>query len=99
MPFSALERNEPRRDGETRAARRGARAVRCGLRVGASGRDGRSSELTRLFDAISVRSPRAVADIAARSGLSLDAVRGLLGVLELEGQAAERERGWVRVAG
>ena len=59
----------------------------------------RSPELTRLFDSISVRSPRNVADIAARAGLSLDAVRALLGALELEGEVAERERGWVRVAG
>ena len=57
----------------------------------------RSPELTRLFDAISVRSPRAVADIAARAGLSLEAVRSLLGALELQGDVAERERGWVRV--
>jgi DNA processing protein len=59
--------------------------------------DERSSDRTRLFDAISVRSPRHVADIAARAGLSLDAVRALLGALELEGEVAERERGWVRV--
>jgi len=58
-----------------------------------------SPERTRLFDAISVRSPRHVADIAARSGLSIDAVRALLGALELEGEVAERERGWVRVVG
>jgi DNA processing protein len=59
----------------------------------------RSPELTRLFDAISVRSPRPVADIAARAGLSLDAVRALLGALELDGEVAEREKGWVRVVG
>ncbi|WP_411701390.1 DNA-processing protein DprA [Conyzicola sp.] len=59
--------------------------------------DDRSPDRTRLFDAISVRSPRHVADIAARAGLSLDAVRSLLGALELEGEVAERERGWVRV--
>jgi DNA processing protein len=61
--------------------------------------DDNSPDRTRLFDAISVRSPRHVADIAARSGLSLDAVRALLGALELEGEVAERERGWVRVVG
>jgi DNA processing protein len=59
--------------------------------------DDRSPERTRLFDAISVRSPRHVADIAARAGLSLEAVRSMLGALELEGEVAERERGWVRV--
>ena len=59
----------------------------------------RLPELTRLFDAISVRSPRPVADIAARAGLSLDAVRALLGALELDGEVAERQKGWVRVVG
>ena len=64
-----------------------------------AGAGDRSPELTRLFDAISVRSPRPVADIAARAGLSLDAVRALLGALELDGEVAERQKGWVRVVG
>jgi len=59
----------------------------------------RSLELTRLTDAMSARSPRAAADIAARSGLPLDTVRALLGRLELDGDVAERERGWVIVRG
>jgi DNA processing protein len=56
-----------------------------------------STDETRLFDALSVRSPRQAIDIAARSGLPLGAVRSLLGTLELEGRTMERERGWVRV--
>ncbi|MET4582054.1 DNA processing protein [Conyzicola nivalis] len=55
-----------------------------------------SSDLVRLYDALSSRSPRTAADIAARSGLSIAEVQGLLGALELEGEVAERERGWVR---
>ena len=54
-------------------------------------------ELVRLFDALSVRSPRTTADVATRAGLSIAVVRSLLGSLELEGAVAERERGWVRV--
>jgi DNA processing protein len=57
------------------------------------------SEVTRLLDALSVRSPRDVADLAARAGLSFDAVRALLGALELEGAVAEWERGWVKTPG
>jgi len=57
-----------------------------------------SSDLVRLYDALSSRSPRTAADIAARSGLSIAHVQGLLGTLELEGEVAQRERGWVRAA-
>ena len=57
-----------------------------------------SSDLVRLYDALSSRSPRTAADIAARSGLSIAQVQGLLGTLELEGEVAQRERGWVRAA-
>lgn len=56
-------------------------------------------EVTRLLDALSVRSPREISDVAARSGLSLASVRALLGTLELGGAAAERERGWVKTPG
>ncbi|GAB2450089.1 DNA processing protein [Conyzicola lurida] len=59
----------------------------------------RAADLTRLYDAMSVRSPRDAADIAVRSGLPLDRVRSLLGRLELDGDVVERERGWVMVPG
>ncbi len=55
-----------------------------------------SAERTRVVDALSARSPRAVGDIAARAGLSAAQVQSVLGLLELEGRAARRERGWVR---
>ena len=58
---------------------------------------GQTSDTTRLLDALSIRAPRDSADVAARSGLSLATVRGLLGRLALDGVAAERERGWVKV--
>jgi DNA processing protein len=56
----------------------------------------RSAEETRLLDAISQSSPREVKDIAARAGLSIAAVQGLLGALEIEERVIERERGWVK---
>lgn len=55
-----------------------------------------SSDVVRLFDAMSYTAPRAVSDIAARAGLSLGSVQSLLGTLELENRVTERERGWVR---
>jgi len=58
-----------------------------------------SPDTTRVIDALSTRSPRSIDDVAARAGLSVDAVRSVLGVLELEGRAADRERGWVAVSG
>ena len=55
----------------------------------------RTPETTRVIDALSSRSPRSTANVAARAGLSLAQVQSVLGVLELEGQAREREQGWV----
>jgi len=57
----------------------------------------RTSEQIRVFDALSVRAPRAPADIARRAGLSTSAVLGALGTLDLEGSVRERATGWVRV--
>jgi DNA processing protein len=54
-----------------------------------------SRERSRLFDAMSARSARPVADIAARAGMSSSEVQAMLGELELDGLVAERERGWV----
>ena len=56
----------------------------------------RTSDQVRVFDALSGRSPRTVADLARRAGLSGAAVRGALGGLDLDGAAQEREAGWVR---
>ncbi|MBK4346162.1 DNA-protecting protein DprA [Lacisediminihabitans sp. G11-30] len=55
-----------------------------------------TSDMVRVIDALSTRAPRASHDIAARAGLSVAAVRAVLGALELEGTVAERERGWLR---
>ena len=58
----------------------------------------RSSDQIRVFDALSARSPRTVHDIARRAGLSVAAVQGSLGALDLDGAARERETGWVRAS-
>ncbi|TFD62660.1 DNA-protecting protein DprA [Cryobacterium suzukii] len=58
----------------------------------------RTSDQVRVFDALSGRTPRTVADLSRRAGLSTSAVRGALGGLDLDGAAQEREAGWVRRA-
>src|SRR5690554_5133185 len=58
--------------------------------------EGATSEQVRVFDALSVRSPRTVNDVAARAGLSVQSVQAILGAAALEGAAALRERGWVK---
>lgn len=52
----------------------------------------------RLLDALAPRSARNVESLAAISGLAVDRVRSELGLLALEGLAAERAGGWVRGA-
>lgn len=59
---------------------------------------GRTSEETRVLDALSSRSPRDVDDVAQRCGLSVSGTQAALGALELEGAAELRERGWVRTS-
>ena len=61
--------------------------------------DAYTGERTRVLDALSLRSPRSTEDIAQRAGFSLDEAAALLGLLELEGRAERRERGWVGVGG
>lgn len=58
---------------------------------------GRSAEEIRVLDALSVASPRAAADVAARAGLPVDTVQSVLGLLELDALVAERPGGWVYV--
>ena len=55
-----------------------------------------SSDTVRVLDALSIRAPRIPEDVAARAGLSVAAVRAVLGTLELGGAVVERERGWLR---
>lgn len=57
---------------------------------------GRSSDETRILDALSARSPRDIDDVARRTGLAISSVRAVFGALELEGTVAQRERGWVK---
>lgn len=59
------------------------------------GRADSTSLRVRLTDALSPRAPRGVDDLAARSGMSIAEVQAELGLLELDGGAVERERGWV----
>lgn len=56
----------------------------------------RHPDATRLLDALSGRTARGTDDIARRSGLAPERVRGLLGTLELEGLAGRRRDGWVK---
>jgi len=66
---------------------------------GAPGRDGprqRSSEQVRVLDALAPRSARPIEDVAGRAGLSLAQVQSVLGTLELDGVAVERETGWIK---
>lgn len=48
----------------------------------------------RLLDALSGRVAVDAAELARRSGLSLDRVRALLGTLSLDGTVEQTERGW-----
>jgi DNA processing protein len=60
--------------------------------------EGRTSDQLRVLDALSRRSPRELADVARRAGMSTSSVLGALGALGLEGAARERDGGWVRAA-
>ena len=53
-------------------------------------------ESLRLCDALSMRAPRTPEDIARRSGLSVERVEALLGILALDGIAERMEGGWRR---
>ena len=48
----------------------------------------------RVIDALSTRSARTAADVAARAGLSISDVQSVLGLLELESRVVSRESGW-----
>lgn len=57
---------------------------------------GRTDDATRVLDALSVRTPRDLAEIARRSGLGADDAASLLGLLGLEGRVSGDDRGWRR---
>lgn len=71
----------------------------CGDELAAARSDHRSRpERTRLLDALTTRGAREVDELARRSGLSVDAVRSELGLLELDGVAVRDGRAWRRLA-
>ena len=48
----------------------------------------------RVLDALSARSARTTSDVARRTGMSMGATEGVLGLLALDGMAVEGEVGW-----
>ena len=56
-----------------------------------------SPETVRVLDALSARSPRELADVARRCGMTPSAVMGVLGGLEAVGHAKRHPHGWLRV--
>lgn len=57
-----------------------------------------SAESTRVADALSRGRARTVDELARRSGMAPGEVTAVLGLLQLEGRAAERAEGWVSTA-
>ncbi|SEC58080.1 DNA protecting protein DprA [Paramicrobacterium humi] len=57
----------------------------------------RDPDETRVLDALSSRRARATSDIAQRSGLPIERVRGVLGILDVLGEARESPEGWMSV--
>ena len=55
---------------------------------------GEDPDMIRLADALSNRVARTGDDLARRSGLDLDRVEALLGILELDGSAVRTAAGW-----
>jgi DNA processing protein len=53
-------------------------------------------EVTRVIDALSTRSPRLIADVARRAGMSVPEVMAVLGPLEVNGVAVRHAEGWLR---
>ena len=58
--------------------------------------DGLTSDERRVLDALGVRRPRTVLELAQRAGLGTDAVLGALGALDATGLARRLDDGWVR---
>jgi DNA processing protein len=53
-------------------------------------------EVVRVIDALSTRSPRLLADVARRAGMSVPEVMAVLGPLEVNGVAVRHAEGWLR---
>ncbi|MBM7830258.1 DNA processing protein [Agromyces cerinus] len=56
-----------------------------------------SHDAVRVLDALSTRSPRELADVARRCGMTPSSVMGVLGGLEAIAQAKRHPLGWLRV--
>jgi DNA processing protein len=56
----------------------------------------RTDEMTRVLDAMSTRQSRSPDEIARRSGIEPQEVKGLIALAELSGQVLERADGWRR---
>ena len=56
----------------------------------------RSPEAVRVLDALSTRSPRELAEVARRCGMTPSAVMGALGGLEAVGEITRHPLGWLR---
>ncbi|MCP2030572.1 DNA processing protein [Okibacterium sp. HSC-33S16] len=56
-----------------------------------------TSDELRVLDALTTRTGRPVADIARRTGLPIDVVQAVLGVLQIGGAVAEHQHGWIYV--
>ena len=56
--------------------------------------EGYTDDSVRVLDALSSRVARSVIDIARRSGLAVEDVAAVLGVLELDGRAVRHAEGW-----
>lgn len=86
----------PARAGPGDAARvRVAGRTAAGTGAAASSPDP-APEVVRVIDALSTRSPRAIADVARRAGMSVSEVMGVLGPLESNGVAVRHAEGWLR---
>ena len=54
------------------------------------------TDADRVLDSLGKRSARSASDLAARSGLSVAAVRAALGALELDDRVRQRDGLWLR---
>ncbi|KAA9087373.1 DNA-protecting protein DprA [Microbacterium radiodurans] len=62
-----------------------------------SGQADRTDDRTRVLDALSTRSPRSVAEVARRAGMSEQDALAHVALLDLDGRARRDDRGWRRV--
>ncbi|MCR8671142.1 DNA-processing protein DprA, partial [Agrococcus sp. HG114] len=70
-----------------------------GPEVAAEPLGGLTSDEVRVLDALSARAPRAVDELAVRTGMAPRDVTASLALLELGARACERGSGWVRAPG